>query len=240
MIPIDRRNILIALLLIACVLLGMRSCSQQEKQQSTERVMQVLGDSVREYRNAQDKAVAAIDVIEIDRKGLLETIHSRDEMIAKLQATVEADKHATAAAVFKARAEGKAAGATKVVPQYVAVKPVSTLDTQPAKECPPAPIYKADVVGAGIAASITAGPDSVTIDKYMIEQEFAVTFTSRKPGFFKKRVKEVQVTALTHGGTVTDVRSFVVPEDKPRRGLWAAAGAGLAVLAKIAVGVLLL
>lgn len=235
----DLKWITLALLIAVCVL-SLKSCNQS-KEAALDRALQAaLNDSVRVYRNQAGQAAASISVIEIDRKGLLETINAKDEMIGKLQAVVAADKNATAAAVFKAEARGRAAGATQIITKTVAFQGVSRPDTAGEKQPCELPTYKAEVKGDGITANVTAGPDSVTIDNYRVEQEFGVTFTSTKgKGLFAKRTKTVVVTALSKNGTVTDVRSFQEPADAPKRGLWAGIGAAVVIALKVAGALLL-
>jgi hypothetical protein len=237
---LDLKTGALVLMAIALLLLSMRSCNKSNELSSLQKVNTALADSVHIFKDENGRMSASIDIIEIDRKGLLETINSKDEMIGKLQAVVASDKNATAAAVFRAEARGRASGVTHYATKVIAYTGVSSVDTT--NKCPPCdlPIYKSEVHGDGITANVTAGPDSTVIDNYKIEQDFAVTFTSaKKKGLFAKRTKTVVVTALSKNGAITDVRSFQEPVDPPKRGLWAGIGAAVVVALKVGAALLL-
>jgi hypothetical protein len=226
---------LLAALTLLALLLGMRSCSEQEQKAQYKAAFEAVTDTVRTYRNKQGQLVTSIAVLKVDRAGLLAVAAGKDKQLAELQKIVAADKNITSATVFHAVATGKASGATKTLPFVRPVLPVATADTGQAP-CP-LPTYQSTVSGDGFTASITAGPDSTTVSNYKLEQDYSVAVTSKRKGLFKPKVSTVEVTALTPGGVVTAVRSYELPNEKPRRGAAAIIGG---IIAAVVTAVLLL
>jgi hypothetical protein len=220
---------LLAALTLLALLLGMRSCSEQEQKAQYKAAFEAVTDTVRTYRNKQGQLVTSIAVLKVDRAGLLAVAAGKDKQLAELQKIVAADKNITSATVFHAVATGKASGATKTLPFVRPVLPVATADTGQAP-CP-LPTYQSTVSGDGFTASITAGPDSTTVSNYKLEQDYSVAVTSKRKG------STVEVTALTPGGVVTAVRSYELPNEKPRRGAAAIIGG---IIAAVVTAVLLL
>jgi hypothetical protein len=224
----------ICFLLFGLLLFAMSKCSQarneqQEAQFNTERL---LTEQEQYIQDAQGRTTTVKESLILQAKEFDRIKGIKDEQIFKLQQAVkDAGKGVRAAAVFTAVTKGKAVGRTDSVRYISPEKQVFPSDTVPKK----LPVYYGTVSAPGLTASIQADQDSMKLLNYELKQDYTVAFTDQKKkglfaGLFSKPKKVVQIKALNTGSRVEDVRSFEVPDPKPKRGLFFGAGAAAAVL----------
>lgn len=222
------KDLILTAAVILALLFGAQQCSTKRELQATTASFAQAHDSATIFKT-RSGVMGARNSILMGRVNQLLAVNSRgDAMLAKMQAAT--DKYTEAAAAFAVSREGSAAGVTTKV---VYLPQPARQPTDTARVRPPLPHYYGKATGDGFTADINAGPDSIEVVHYTVQQELTVNFTTTpSKGLFKPREHTVEVKAISPGGKVLDVRAFQVPNQPPKRGLWFVAGVAVGFLGR--------
>lgn len=214
------KDLVLTAAIVLALLFGAQQCSTKRELAAETLSFEHAHDSATIFKTRAG-VMGARNVVLMGRVDQLVALNSRgDAMLARMQAAT--DKYTQAAAALLVSREGSAAGVTT---RTVYLPQPARQPTDTARSRPPLPHYYGKAQGDGFTADIKAGPDSMQVLRYVVQQELAVNFTTKPgKGLFAPRVHTVEVTATSPGGKVLDVRGFQVPAQPARRGFWFGAG----------------
>lgn len=217
-------------LLLLALLASVTKCTEERDSNARLRgnVSALLEDKMTLTKDAEGRVTATKATLVLERADFLKVAAAKDEQIRNLQAAVKAAGKGTSGAVaFRAVTHTKAAGRVDSLSYRVASLGVSSADTLTK------PTYYGTVRGFAFSAKVKAGPDSISLEGTQMN-DFTVAMTT-KGGLFKRPETVVMVKAMNPETGVEQVQSWQPPQPRPKRGLWAAAGSVLTLIAILAL-----
>lgn len=200
MLEIERRDIIIAVLVLLCgVLLWLTKC-QRDKAMNYQNIAEAQTDTLETARNRLGQQTAQILAFEADRKAFLSQINQKDSTIRQLQNLVR-KKDAKMAAIVETQTVDT--GTTQTV-----IKDTDTIEKTGGLQYV-YPTYYSDWDNKWSQGRILADRDTILRDvKFRNRLEM---WHSKEGGLFQKKKLTFFVKNLNPNTTTTEARSYSVP-----------------------------